>query len=171
MELTTGDLLLRPLHYADRADLAALADNRNIWCTLRDMFPSPYSIADAEKFIDMVKQQNPQMTFAMDFRHNFAGVISLIPQQDVYRHSAELGYWLGEPYWGQGITTAATRLVCQYAFDELQLTRIFASVFQGNIASARVLEKCGFFHEGTLRQAVIKDGKILDELRFALLKD
>lgn len=171
MELTTGDLLLRPLHYADRADLAALADNRNIWCTLRDMFPSPYSIADAEKFIDMVKQQNPQMTFAMDFRHNFAGVISLIPQQDVYRHSAELGYWLGEPYWGQGITTAATRLVCQYAFDELQLTRIFASVFQGNIASTRVLEKCGFFHEGTLRQAVIKDGKILDELRFALLKD
>lgn len=168
--MTSGDLILRPLRYADRADMATLANNEAVRRTLRDMFPSPYTIADAEKFIDMTKLQNPQVTFAMVFRHNFAGVISLIRQQDVYRHSAELGYWLGEPYWGKGITTAATRLVCEYAFDHLKLSRIFASVFESNIASKKVLEKCGFFHEGTLRGAVVKNGKTLDELRFGLLR-
>ena len=171
MELEDKNIRLRPLHYNDRENLARLANNKKIWKVLRDLFPYPYTIKDAENFIDMVKTHESMITFAIEYHHEFAGVISLIVQQDVYRKSAETGYWIGEPFWGKGIATSALGLLTEYGFKELKLKRIFASVFEGNEASYRVLEKCGYKHEGTFRKAVFKNKHLIDELRFARLSE
>jgi len=171
MELEDKNIRLRPLHYNDRENLAHLANNKKIWKVLRDVFPHPYTLKDAEGFIDLVKNHESMVTFAIEYDHEFAGVISLILQQDVYRKSAETGYWIGEPFWGKGIATSALGLITEYGFKELKLNRIFASVFEGNTASCRVLEKCGYKLEGTFQKAVFKNKKLIDELRFARLSE
>jgi RimJ/RimL family protein N-acetyltransferase len=170
MELTEGNLRLRPLRYADRERLAELANNKNIWNTLRDMFPLPYTVDDADRFVDMVKQQEPQITFAIELDFEFVGVIGLVLQPDVYRKSAEIGYWIGEPYWGKGITTRALALAMEYAFETMKLERLFAGIFEGNEASKKVLEKCGFMLEGISRKAVYKNNRLMDEWRFGKLR-
>jgi RimJ/RimL family protein N-acetyltransferase len=81
--------------------------------------------------------------------------------------SAEIGYWLGEPYWGRGIMTEALTAVTLYAIERHQLTRLFALPFAGNVASCRVLEKSGYTLEGRLRRSAIKSGVILDQLQYA----
>lgn len=170
MELIEGKVRLRPLRYADRERLTRLANNIKIWNNLRDMFPHPYTLEDADKFIDSVKPQEPQVTFAIEYAFSFAGVIGLVLQPDVYRKSAEIGYWLGEPFWGKGITTTAVKLATQYAFDTLNLNRLYAGVFEGNEASKRVLEKCGYQLEGISKKAVFKKNKLIDEYRFGIVK-
>jgi len=171
MELVEGLVRLRPLRYADKKILASLANNKNIWNNLRDMFPSPYAVSDAEKFIDIAKTHDPTLNFAIEYEHEFAGVIGIIPQQDVYHHSAEIGYWIGEPYWNKGIATIALRLATAYSFNELHLERLFAGVFDGNDGSRSVLEKCGYKLEGVARKAVFKNNKLLDEYRYGKLKN
>ncbi len=89
----------------------------------------------------------------------------------VNRHSAEIGYWLGEPFWGQGIATKAVRALTEYAFAHLDLVRIYGTVFEWNPASARVLEKAGYTHEGRLRKSITKDGKIIDQLLYAIVRE
>lgn len=170
MELTGGYINLRPFKYADREQLAKLANNKKIWLNLRDALPHPYTLEDAEKFIRNVDQQEPQQTFAIEYKLNLAGAIGLVLQQDVYRFSAELGYWIGEPYWGKGIATKATQLICEYAFNELQRVKLFACVFGGNEASKKVLEKCGFQLEGICKKAIFKNRKYLDEYRYGKVK-
>lgn len=170
MELINGKILLRPLKYSDKEILAKLANNKKIWSNLRDMFPHPYQIEDAERFIEAIKKQDTQVTFAIEFETQFAGVISINHQQDVYRKSAEIGYWLGEPYWNKGIVTTALKLVTDYGFNELKLERLFAGAFEGNEGSKRVLEKCGYKLEGIARKAVYKNKMLIDELRFGKLK-
>ena len=169
MEIADKNIRLRPLRYDDREALARLANNKKIWMKLRDMFPYPYTIDDADKFIDMVKIPDIPHSFAIEYHQEFAGVISLIPQQDVYRKSAEIGYWLGEPFWSKGIATDAVELMIKYGFETLKLERIFAGVFEGNEGSRRVLEKCGFSLEGISRKAVFKNNTLIDELRFGKL--
>ena len=142
MELKDGEVRLRPLRYADREIIANLANNKKIWNNVRDMFPHPYTLAEADKFLDMVKRQEPLITFAIEYEFQFCGVIGMVLQKDVYRKSAEIGYWIGEPFWGKGITTKALSLATQYAFETLELERLFANIFEGNEASKKVLEKC-----------------------------
>jgi len=170
MELVEGRVRLRPLRYADRERLAELANNRKIWNNLRDMFPHPYTENDADKFIDMVKQQEPQLTFAIEFEFELAGVIGIVLQSDVYRKGAEIGYWIGEPYWKKGIATIALKLASDYAFKSLELERLYAGIFEGNEGSKRVLEKCGFTLEGIFRKAIFKNNRLLDEYRYAKLR-
>ena len=170
MELTTDSINLSPLHYADKERLVRLANNKKIWMNVRDMFPHPYSVSDAERFIESTTQQDPQTTFAIRYNLKFAGVIGLVLQGDVYRFSAELGYWIGEPFWNKGIATQAVKLMIQYAFEELKLLKVFAGVFEGNEASKRVLEKCGFELEGIARKAVFKNDALMDEYRYGIVK-
>jgi len=170
MELIEEKVRLRPLRYADKERLAKLANNKKIWNNLRDMFPYPYTQEDAVKFLDSVKQQEPQVTFAIEYEFSFAGVLGLFLQTDVYCKSAEIGYWIGEPFWGKGITTSAVKLAVTYGFETLNLNRLFAGIFEGNEASKRVLEKCGFQLEGIFRNAVFKNNKILDEYRYGIVK-
>ena len=92
-------------------------------------------------------------------------------QPDVYRFSAEIGYWLAEPFWGKGITSLALVALSKYAFEQFDLNRIFAGVFQGNKASMRVLEKSVFKLEGRLRNSVYKDNSFKDQLMYSILKE
>ena len=170
MELISGNIKLRPIRYTDREPLANLANNKNIWNNLRNMFPHPYTVADSEKFIDSIKIQELQITFAIEFEHNFVGVIGMILLQDVYRKGAEIGYWIGEPYWNKGISSRALLLATEYGFEQLKLERLCAGVFAFNDPSKRVLEKCGYKLEGISRNAVFKNGKLIDEYRYAKLK-
>lgn len=105
--------------------------------------------------------------FGIDYNGEYVGNISLVPGQDVYRKSAEIGYFIGEPYWNKGIATVAVDLITEYGFGVLGLVRIHTGVFDYNPSSQRVLEKCGFRKEGVFRKAILKEGKIRDEIRFA----
>lgn len=158
---------LRKFTYDDIPRLAELANNEKISNNLRDAFPHPYTEKDAETFIGMVLTQEPTQIFAIEYQDLYVGNIGLHLETDVYRKSAEIGYFVGEPYWNLGIMTKAVKLICDYGFEELGIVRIFAGIFEYNHASQRVLEKCGFAKEAIFKQAIIKKGEIYDEIRFA----
>ncbi len=162
---------IRKLELSDTLELAKLANNKNVWNNLRDYIPYPYSESDAETFINFTQTQNPQQSFGIECNNELCGVISLILQNDVYRKSAEIGYWIGQPYWGNGIATKAVKLITQYGLKKLNLIRIYAGVFENNIASMRTLEKNGYSKEGVFRKAIIKNGKTLDEHRYFILSE
>ena len=169
--------LIRPWLPSDAADLARLADNRAVWRNLRDAFPHPYARKDARAWIRAVTRQFPCIHFAIvvappgaDPRPAspvLAGGIGIIPQSDVHAGTAEIGYWLGEPFWGRGIMTQALAAFTDFAFAEFRLRRLYASVLEWNAASMRVLEKCGYAAEGRLRKSALKDGTVADEILYA----
>ncbi len=168
--LQEDKIVVRPLTYNDQTSLAQLANNRKIWNNLRDYFPSPYTPEDARAFIQLVMQESPKMTFAIQYDELFCGVISLVGQGDVYSKTAEIGYWLGEPFWNKGIATSAVKLITAYGFTQLGFVRIHAGVFAYNAGSMKVLEKNGYQKEGIFRKAIFKNGSIWDEHRYSIIK-
>jgi len=167
--LSKEDLTLRPFRLEDRDKLAIICNNKKIWDNVRDFLPHPYTEKDASEFIYLCQMEVPQTTFAILYRGELAGCIGLVPQTDVYRLGAELGYWIGEPFWGKGIATEAVKMITGYGFQQLGLKRIHSGVFDFNKASRRVLEKSGFKLEGIFERSVVKNGRICDEYRFAKL--
>ena len=163
--------ILRPLKQSDAVSLQAHADNFNIWLNVRDAFPHPYMLIHAEEFIRQHSNAEPVQVWGIEINEQICGCIGYHPLEDVYRRSAEIGYWLSEDYWGQGIMTKATLQAVERIFTTSSCNRLFAGVFSSNPASMRVLEKAGFRFEGTGIQAVIKAGKVLNEHRYALLRD
>ncbi len=168
MELNDKEIILRPFKDSDAKSLAELCNNKKIWDNLRDYFPFPYTEENAVEFIKHCQKESPQQTFAIEFNGKFAGSIGLVKQTDVYRLSAEIGYLLGEPFWGKGIATKVVKLITEYGFSQLGLIRIYSGVFDFNKASQRVLEKAGFTLECIVEKAVIKNNKICDEYRYGL---
>ncbi len=165
------DWRIRPFSMDDAQSLAKYANNYNVWKNLRDLFPHPYSVNDAKSWIRKARAENPASSFAIASSTEAIGGIGIHVQPDVYRKSAELGYWLGEPFWGKGIATAAVAAIVAYGFTTLDIVRIFAGVFETNAASARVLERAGFTLEGRMRKSVFKAGNYLDQLSYSLLKE
>lgn len=161
---------LRPFHESDISPMAHLINNRKIWNNIRDFIPHPYFEQDAREFIGFCNQEDPKMTFAIEYEGEFVGAVGLVPQTDVYRISAEIGYWLGEPFWGKGIMTEAVKQMVDYAFKQLNLIRIFTGVFDFNKGSQRVLEKAGFKLECIFEKALIKNEVVCDEYRYAIIK-
>ncbi|MDX9848248.1 MAG: GNAT family protein [Tenuifilaceae bacterium] len=168
--LLLDSVSLREFTPADRDRLAKLANNEKISINLRDGFPHPYTLADAERFIEISRSFSPPQIFAIEYEGHYVGNIGLHRCDDVYRKSAEIGYFLGEPYWNMGIMPKAVTLICDYGFQNLDIVRIHTGVFEFNTASQRVLEKCGFTKEGVFKQAIFKQGKLWDEIRYAKLK-
>ena len=162
-----GQILLREWRAGDEASLVLYANNRNVWINLRDRFPYPYTRRDGRRFLRMMQAADPETTFAIAVDGRAVGGIGFMLQTDVDRVSAEVGYWLGEPFWGRGITTDALRAMTGYAIATHELTRLFALPFAYNAASCRVLEKAGYLLEGRLRRSAIKDGVIVDQLQYA----
>lgn len=160
---------LRILSVSDIPAIAQLANNKKIWDNVRDRFGHPYTEKNAKEFIEMQRKTDMEKVFAIDYKGKLCGLVGLILQKDVYRKSAEIGYWIGEPYWGKGIATKAIELIVAYAFNDLKLIRIYAGVFEYNVASMKVLEKNGFKKEGVSKNAIFKSGKIWDEHRYAKL--
>jgi RimJ/RimL family protein N-acetyltransferase len=172
IRLQLGSIAVREWQAKDAGGLALQANDRRVWIHLRDVFPHPYGIADAHRFIGMVLEQSPPTHFAIEAGERLAGGIGYTLKSDVERVSAEVGYWLGHAFWGQGIGTTALRLVTRHAFAVHQeLRRLHAVPFAGNQGSARVLEKAGYRREGTLRQSAIKDGRVLDQWMYAILRE
>lgn len=170
MRLDLGDYCVRPFTAADADALVRYANNRAVWLTLRDRFPHPYTAADAAAFLRLATAQQPPCDLAIATADEAIGGIGLQRQTDVHRLTAEIGYWLGEPFWGRGIATRAVRAVSEWAFATLDLERLYACVFATNPASARVLDKAGYRFEGRLRRAVVKDGRVLDQLVYAAVR-
>jgi [ribosomal protein S5]-alanine N-acetyltransferase len=164
-----GKYVIRDWKIEDAPSIAKYADNRKIWQNLRDGFPNPYSMHDAEIFIARLCEANPRTAFAIATESEAIGSIGLMLGKDVHRFTAEMGYWLAEPFWGKGIMTHAVRFIVDWAFRELELHRISAEPYASNPASHRVLEKAGFIREGILRSSVFKDGKILDQYLYSYI--
>src|SRR5215469_4395317 len=133
-------------------------------------FPHPYTIQDAHEFLQRATTEQPEMKFCVDIEGAAVGGICVHPGQDVHRHTATVGYWLGEQFWGRGIMTEVVTAVTDFCFKNFPLRRISAEVFASNPASARVLEKSGFTFEGRLENDVVKDGKVLDSMLYARTK-
>lgn len=164
---------LRPWRRSDAAAVAAAADNPRIAANLRNVFPFPYTLEDAEWYVnDCIAQgEERQLTRAIIIEGRAAGSIGIFRKDDVYEKSAELGYWLAEAYWGQGVMTEAVRQICREAFDRFDILRIFAEPFADNQGSRRVLEKAGFTCEGTMRGGVFKNGRVHSYCMYALLRE
>ena len=170
MEIDCGSFLLRPLRMADKDSMARYANNYHIWRYVRDRFPHPYSVDDAVAFLSQREQVVPVTDFCIEYNQECIGVISMMLQTDIHRRSAEIGYWLGEPFWGKGIATTATRNLIPYAFREFDIVRLYAGIIEGNTGSMRVLEKAGFRFDCIFEQAVFKDNRLCNEHRYSLLK-
>ena len=170
MRLDLGDCSIREYEAGDAPALVRHANNRRIWLNLRDRFPHPYTAISAARWLEQVALEKPAVSFAIATRDELVGGIGFALGSDVFRQTAEIGYWLGEAFWNRGIATRAVRAFTEWGFAELALRRIFAGVFESNLASARVLEKCGYVCEGRLRKSILKDGRILDELLYATVK-
>lgn len=155
----------------DRERFVALANDYDVWKQLYDRFPHPYTAADAEEWIALNAERTTLSTFAICDDAGPIGSAGLTLREADYRHSAEIGYWLGQPYWGRGIMPVAVKALVRYGFETLGLIRLEAHIFARNQQSARVLEKVGFKREGLLRQASMKEGEALDNVLYALLKD
>jgi RimJ/RimL family protein N-acetyltransferase len=155
----------------DLEPLVELADNINIWNSLRDYFPHPYKHADGEAWLNLVREMSPVVNFAIEVDGRLAGGIGLILNGDVYVKSAEVGYWIGEPFWGRGIATEALRQMVEYTFYYFDIVRLYAEVFEDNKASMRVLEKNGFYLEGVRRKAVFKNNRLMDDYIWVLLRN
>src|SRR6476646_3261952 len=169
MTLTLRTCEVRSWRPGDVESLTVHANNRNVAINLRDRFPSPYTRRDGREFIKMARRMKPESFFAIAVGGEAVGGIGFVPGHDVERVSSEIGYWLGEAFWGRGIVTDALIAVTRYAIDTHGFTRLFALPFAHNQASCRVLEKAGYVLEGRLRNSAIKEGKLVDQLQYAFI--
>ena len=169
VRLTGARCVVRAWRLSDAKGIARHANNENVARQLRDRFPHPYTIGDARTFIESVLTAHPITTFAIDVGGEPVGGIGFSPGTDVERFSAEIGYWIGEAFWGRGITTEALRLVSEYAFRDLGMLRLYALPFADNQQSMRVLEKAGYEKEAILRASSVKFGKPRDQALYALI--
>jgi len=162
--------ILRPWEETDTPALVRHADNPRIAAMMRDGFPSPYTRDDARRFIAMAAG-SANLLLAIEADGEAMGGIGIHPLNDVYRKTAEIGYWLAEPYWGRGIATGAVRGVVPAAFERFEIIRLQAGIFSNNPASMRVLEKCGFFQEAVHHNAITKNGVALDEVLYVRFRE
>lgn len=171
MELRSPQCVVRTYRLDDAASLATHGNNRRIWENLRDRFPHPFTEANGVAYITHVLENPETPSFAIDVDGQAVGGISLHLGTDIERIGAEIGYWLGEEFWGRGIMTSAIRLVTDYAFQERKLIRVFAIPFTTNVASCRALEKVGYQREGVMRRSALKDGKVRDQYLYAMVQE
>jgi len=143
------------------------ANNFNIWKNLRDGFPHPYTEESGAGWLKMVNSEPRNLILAIEIDGEAAGSIGIIFKDDVYRITAEIGYWLSEQHWGKGLMTEAVNLLVGYVFANYpEIMLIYAEIFSYNPASGKVLEKCGFHLESIHKKAVFKNGQLLDEHRY-----
>ncbi|MEO8064097.1 MAG: GNAT family N-acetyltransferase [Pseudomonadota bacterium] len=168
--LDCGTCIVRSWSPDDRPSLLRFANNRNVWRNLTHRFPHPYTDADADSWFSKLAVNAGRTHWAIEVDGLAVGGIGTDPGEGVYAKSARFGYWLGEPYWGRGIMTAAVHGTVEHIFGHFDLVRLEAPVFEWNPPSMRVLEKCGFIREGVLRKSIEKDGQTIDAVLYARLR-
>lgn len=164
---------IRKWALSDAPALAHALNNPKIHANLRDGLPFPYTEQDALSYISSMLSADEDSVFAFAIVVNgqVAGSIGAFRQSNIHSRTAEIGYYLAEPFWGQGAMTRALGLCCAHVFTHTDILRIFAEPFSRNAASRRVLEKNAFLHEGTLRRNAVKDGAVLDMEMYSLLRE
>lgn len=170
MHLDCGLCVVRDWRFSDKTSLVRVANNRNVWRNLTHGFPHPYTGADADSWFAQLEKTGQPTHWAIELEGQAVGGIGIELGDGVHAKSAHFGYWLGEPYWGRGIMTAAARATADYVFAYFDVLRLEAPVFEWNPASMRVLEKCGFAREGVLRRSILKDGEIIDCVLYARVR-
>lgn len=168
-QLDCGVAVLRPWRMDDLDSLVASANDESVSRGLRDRFPYPYTGDDGRAWLARAVDGSDH-AWALEVDRKAVGGVSLHPGTDVHRHSAELGYWLAQGHWGCGIMTAVVAAFAPRAMEAFRLYRLYATVYETNPASARVLEKCGFEREGVQKSAVVKRGRLLDIHMYALTR-
>jgi [ribosomal protein S5]-alanine N-acetyltransferase len=171
VNLTLKTCTVRSWKRSDLDSLVRYANNRKVSINLRDIFPYPYTMRDALNWYEIVRDSEPETSFAIAVAEEAVGGIGFTFETDVSRRSAEIGYWLGEEFWGRGIVTDALIAVSEHVFENYDICRLYAHVFEWNPASARVLEKAGYEYEGRMRKSVTKDGHTIDKLMYALVRE
>ncbi|HRG58092.1 MAG TPA: GNAT family protein [Bacteroidia bacterium] len=169
--LMIQNISLRPWEMSDLSNLTMYANNPKIAQNLTNAFPHPYSNEAGIKFIEMARSHFPVQIFAICNNNEAIGGIGVHPQHDIHEKCAELGYWLAENYWGKGIMSQAVIHMINYTFNNFDVIRLYARPFSSNMASQKVLEKCGFIHEATLKKSIYKNGVFLDELIYSIVND
>lgn len=164
MRIITPSSILRNWDLDDAGSLAKHANNPRIAASMRDAFPSPYTLDDANRFIRMATGETPNLFLAIEIDGEAVGGIGIHPLDDVRHRTAEIGYWLSESYWGHGFVTDAVRSLVPVAFSEFDIVRLQAGIFSDNFSSMRVLEKCGFIREAIHKNAITKNNRLLDEV-------
>lgn len=165
------DFKLRKWIETDLDSLVKSANNINVAKWLTNAFPHPYTEEDGKAYLSMIANENPIKVFAIEVNGKAVGSIGIFPQSDIHEKSAEMGYWLAEEYWGQGIMTKAIQDIVDYGFRTFDIVRIFARPFSTNLKSQRVLEKAGFRLEAKLEKALFKNGEFMDELIYSMIKN
>ena len=155
---------LREWRKSDMEDMHEHANNYNIAKWLTNQFPYPYTKEDAKNYLDLLKNDNPTKVFAIVVDGKAVGSIGIFPQSDIHEKSAEIGYWLSEKYWGKGIMSRAIQEITAYGFNTFDIVRVFARPFSTNKGSQRALEKAGFELEARLKNALYKNGEVMDEM-------
>ena len=170
MRIELSKSAIRSLRMSDAPSVVKHGNNFNVWINLTDRFPHPYTLIHAYAWLKQHVGIAPETSFAIEVEGAYAGEIGFLPLQGEHRLCAEIGYWLGEEYWGLGIATEAVRAMTEYLFVKHNLVRLHAHVFEWNSASIRVLEKCGYIREAVLRRSVIKNERIIDEMLYAFVR-
>ena len=164
-------ITLRPMRESDLENLVKYANNPQIEANLSDRMPYPYTMEEGEKFMKEVLSTDPHNRMVIALEDQMIGLIGIHPQEDIFQINGELGYWLGEPYWGQGFMTEAIKQMIPYAFETFDIQRIFARTFGRNVPSQKVLEKAGFQLDAIIKKSLIKHGIPEDEVIYSVHRD
>ncbi len=167
------EFIIRDWKISDIVDVAYFANNINIACNLRNVFPHPYTLKDAEEFVAFCigDGNKNQLSKAIEIDGRVTGSISVTFGEDVFSKNGEIGYWLAEDYWNKGIMSKAIMQICDEVFRKYDIIRIFATPFASNIGSRKALEKAGFELEGIMKNGICKNNIISDYCMYALLKN
>lgn len=170
MQIECDLCVVRDWQPSDEAALVAAANNRNVWRNMHHRFPHPFTPTDATRWFSLLTAMPKPTHWAIEVNGIAVGGVGVDLGDGIYAKSGHFGYWLGEPYWGRGIMTAAARAASDYALNHFRLVRLEAAVFDWNPASMRVLEKAGFVREGILRKSVFKEEQLIDQVLYALVR-
>lgn len=162
MEFILSKALLRPWKESDAASIARHANNKKISDNLRDGFPYPYTIEDARTWLSLALNETRHILLAIEVDGEAAGGIAILYKDNVYRFSAEIGYWLGESHWNKGITSEAIRILSDFIFENTGIVRIQAEIFSPNIASMKAVTNAGYLFESINKKAIFKNGEFFD---------
>ncbi|KXK37763.1 MAG: GNAT family N-acetyltransferase [Saprospiraceae bacterium] len=162
---------IRPWELSDLPSLVKHANNLNVSINLSDRFPHPYKEKDGRAYIKLANADNPVHLFAIVVNGEAVGGIGIYLQSDIFIKNVELGYWLGEDFWGKGIITRAIPQIIDFTFATYDIDRIFARTFGTNIASQKVLQKNGFVQEAWFERILYKNGVYLDEVIYGFRRE
>ncbi len=164
---------IRPWTIEDAPSLVLAINNPKVLDNLRDGIPYPYGLHDAEAFIRAMLDADKDSVYAwaIDVDGVAAGSIGVFRQKNIHFRTAEMGYYVGERYWGMGVATAAVRQASDWVFSHTDILRVYAEPFAKNTASRRVLEKAGFLLEGVMRHNAVKNGELLDMALYARIRE